>query len=577
MTYRSFRETATASIKQKTFDDEENSSLKKKQCHSEESGELSHFDSSSDCLSKSFTSFQMGNQTGLLRSDIVQGTQSLAENKNILPNLPHQSFDMNSSIYGTLENLSPNLTSSDLASYGYSKDSISTPDAIPPSSMKISLDLEGGHLGQQMLDNENHKPQSKKQCIISATSHSIHEIVDSLSIPKAPRESIISTSDNVSTPPIDKPKYTSLIHNTPYSLSCLTKTKEDTEIPQPSEATIQTADTEIPLPSEATSKSADSEIPLPSEATIQTADSEIPLPSTATIQTADSEIPQPSEATFQTADSEIPLPSEATIQTADTEIPLPSEATSKTADTEIPLPSEATSKTADTEIPISSEATSKTVDTEIPLPSEATSKTADIKIPISSEETSKTADTEIPLPSEATSKTADTEIPLPSEATSKTADTVINLPSEATSETAHSEIYLQSEATSKTADTVINLPSEATSETAHSEIYLPSETTSETAEKPEDAERQEQAPTMSLPPRRKIRRRKYSFSLQIYSGYMCVRMCVEYIIWAATCDFQRCCILTSVDSDEPVQPPVALPNSKFCSVSSLTLIEYSSD
>ena len=26
-------------------------------------------------------------------------------------------------------------------------------------------------------------------------------------------------------------------------------------------------------------------------------------------------------------------------------------------------------------------------------------------------------------------------------------------------------------------------------------------------------------------------------------------------IWAATCDFQQCGILTSVDSDEPVQPP----------------------
>ena len=34
--------------------------------------------------------------------------------------------------------------------------------------------------------------------------------------------------------------------------------------------------------------------------------------------------------------------------------------------------------------------------------------------------------------------------------------------------------------------------------------------------------------------------------------------------------------LTSVDSDEPVQPPVKLLNSKWCSVSSLTIIEYSS-
>ena len=45
--------------------------------------------------------------------------------------------------------------------------------------------------------------------------------------------------------------------------------------------------------------------------------------------------------------------------------------------------------------------------------------------------------------------------------------------------------------------------------------------------------------------------------------------------WAMTCDFQQRGILTSVDSDEPVQPPFKLRNSKWCSVSSLTLIEYS--
>ena len=32
--------------------------------------------------------------------------------------------------------------------------------------------------------------------------------------------------------------------------------------------------------------------------------------------------------------------------------------------------------------------------------------------------------------------------------------------------------------------------------------------------------------------------------------------------WAATCDFQQCGILTSVDPDEPVLPPVKLRNSK---------------
>ena len=42
-------------------------------------------------------------------------------------------------------------------------------------------------------------------------------------------------------------------------------------------------------------------------------------------------------------------------------------------------------------------------------------------------------------------------------------------------------------------------------------------------------------------------------------------------------EFQQCGILTSVDSDEPVQPPFKLRNSKCFSVSSLTLIEYSSD
>ena len=39
---------------------------------------------------------------------------------------------------------------------------------------------------------------------------------------------------------------------------------------------------------------------------------------------------------------------------------------------------------------------------------------------------------------------------------------------------------------------------------------------------------------------------------------------------AVTCDFQQCGILTSVDSDEPVQSPVKLRNSKRCS---LTVIE----
>ena len=44
-----------------------------------------------------------------------------------------------------------------------------------------------------------------------------------------------------------------------------------------------------------------------------------------------------------------------------------------------------------------------------------------------------------------------------------------------------------------------------------------------------------------------------------------------------TCDFQQCGILTSVESGESVQPPCELKTSKWCSVSGLTVIEYSSD
>ena len=52
---------------------------------------------------------------------------------------------------------------------------------------------------------------------------------------------------------------------------------------------------------------------------------------------------------------------------------------------------------------------------------------------------------------------------------------------------------------------------------------------------------------------------------------------ILYKIWALTCDFQQCGILTSVDSEEPVQPPVKLRNFKWCSISSFAVIEYSSD
>ena len=47
--------------------------------------------------------------------------------------------------------------------------------------------------------------------------------------------------------------------------------------------------------------------------------------------------------------------------------------------------------------------------------------------------------------------------------------------------------------------------------------------------------------------------------------------------WIATCDLQQCDMLTRVDTDEPVQSSFKLRNSKWCSVSSLTFIDYSSE
>ena len=52
---------------------------------------------------------------------------------------------------------------------------------------------------------------------------------------------------------------------------------------------------------------------------------------------------------------------------------------------------------------------------------------------------------------------------------------------------------------------------------------------------------------------------------------------IQQLKWAVTCDFQQCGILTCVDSDEPVQPPFRRRNSKWCSVSSLTVIENTRD
>ena len=54
--------------------------------------------------------------------------------------------------------------------------------------------------------------------------------------------------------------------------------------------------------------------------------------------------------------------------------------------------------------------------------------------------------------------------------------------------------------------------------------------------------------------------KRYKLSLQILSSFNSMG--------ALACDFQQCGILTIVDSDEPLQPPFKLRNSKWCSVSS---------
>ena len=63
---------------------------------------------------------------------------------------------------------------------------------------------------------------------------------------------------------------------------------------------------------------------------------------------------------------------------------------------------------------------------------------------------------------------------------------------------------------------------------------------------------------------------------QIVGNHMSQLICFLMTIWAVTCDFQQCAFW-SVDLDEPVKPPFKFSNSKWCSVSSLTLIEYSRD
>ena len=51
----------------------------------------------------------------------------------------------------------------------------------------------------------------------------------------------------------------------------------------------------------------------------------------------------------------------------------------------------------------------------------------------------------------------------------------------------------------------------------------------------------------------------------------------DKVIGAATCDFQQCDLLTSVDLNEPVQPILSLETPNDIQCCSLTLVEYSSD
>ena len=47
----------------------------------------------------------------------------------------------------------------------------------------------------------------------------------------------------------------------------------------------------------------------------------------------------------------------------------------------------------------------------------------------------------------------------------------------------------------------------------------------------------------------------------VFNSYLTMQ---RVMIWAATGDFQQCVILTSVDSDEPAQPPFKFRKPKWC-------------
>ena len=64
----------------------------------------------------------------------------------------------------------------------------------------------------------------------------------------------------------------------------------------------------------------------------------------------------------------------------------------------------------------------------------------------------------------------------------------------------------------------------------------------------------------------------YYANVSINHFYMWLLFCIcmDVTNGASAWDFQQFCVLTCVDSDEPLQPPFKLRNSKWCSVSSLT-------
>ena len=66
----------------------------------------------------------------------------------------------------------------------------------------------------------------------------------------------------------------------------------------------------------------------------------------------------------------------------------------------------------------------------------------------------------------------------------------------------------------------------------------------------------------------------FGLGLHLLPYFMCTSSKAKLHKWAVIWDFQQCGILICVDSNRPVQPPFKLRYSKWCSFSSLTVIEY---